>query len=425
MAMPFVRATAAALILAVQSSVAQSSAAQAVPNNNLVPKERLVLAHARNNMASALRGMPNYTCLETIERSKRPGKKRKYELIDVLRIEVGYLNGKELFAWPGSNKFDDREISDMVPSGGAIGNGNFASHSQAVFRGNVANMRFAAEDGALYRYDYEVPQNLSGYTLRSGKGAEAIVGYHGSFWVDPATKRVTRITVIADEIPALLDIAETMSSIDYSEVAIAGQAYWLPVGSSMSIADHKGVEFRNEVTFSGCRQFGGESVLRFDDPDTVAQAASAVPTVATEVVLPKEKLFAIDLTQRLRWGSNKTGDLIEAKLVSDFKYKDAVLLPKGAKVTGRITRLQQGSAFQAMDLEFDSIEGGGRKAAFRAVVTMQGSPGAVAPRGAPGIRIGRNTTLVPGPKPGTFTVVAYSQTVELSKGFRIGWATVE
>lgn len=392
---------------------------------NPVAKELLVLAHARNHMANALRGMPNYTCLETIERSKRSGKRRKYEMIDILRIEVGYVNGKELFAWPGSGKFDDRDIGDMVPSGGAIGNGNFASHSQAVFRGNVANMKFAVQEGDLFRYDYQVPENLSGYKLRTGKGAEAIVGYHGSFWVDPALKRVMRITVLADNIPALLDISETTSSIDYTQVAIGGQQYWLPSASSMSITDHKGNEFRNEVTFTGCRQFGGESVLRFDDPDPSVEPAPPVPVVPSDITLPKDRMFMIDLLQRVRWGQNKTGDLIEAKLVGDLKYKDQVLLPKGSKVVGRITRLQQDKAIQAMDLEFETVEGGGRRAPFRALVNMQSSPGAAAPRGIPGIRIGRNTTIVPGRKPGSLTVIAYSQIVELAKGFRLGWTTVE
>ncbi|BDC51126.1 hypothetical protein F183_A34420 [Bryobacterales bacterium F-183] len=369
--------------------------------------------------------MPNYTCLETIERSKRSSKRRKYELIDVLRIEVGYVDGKELFAWPGSGKFDDRDIGDMVPSGGAIGNGNFASHSGAVFRGNVANMKFGAiEEDGLFRYDYEVPLNLSGYRIRTGKGAGTVVAYHGSFWVDPNTKRVRRITVLAENVPAFLDISETTSSIDYAEVQIGERPYWLPVSSSMGITDLRGGEFRNEITFTGCRQFGGESVLRFDDPDPSITNPEP-PKPVTEVVLPKDKMFAIDLGQRLRWGQNQTGDEINATLVSDFKYKDAILLPKGSKVTGRILRFQQDRALQAMEVEFTAIEGGGRRAVFHASINQPAAPGAIAPRGAPGTRIGRNSTIVAGPKPGTFTVLAYSQMLDLPKGFRIAWITLE
>ena len=137
-------------------------------------------------MSQLLTRLPNYTCLQTIERTRRiPGKRT--ELIDLVRLEVALVNGRELFAWPGSRNFEDGEISDMV-KGGAIGNGNFALHAKSVFQTNAPRFTFAGErireDGRkTLRWDFVVPQTLSGYTLKQGE-QQAVVGYHGSFWVD-------------------------------------------------------------------------------------------------------------------------------------------------------------------------------------------------------------------------------------------------
>ena len=52
-------------------------------------------------MAEFLRGQPNYTCTETIERTRQaPASRAKVE--DTLRLEGALVDGKEMFAWPGS-----------------------------------------------------------------------------------------------------------------------------------------------------------------------------------------------------------------------------------------------------------------------------------------------------------------------------------
>src|SRR4051794_5160033 len=89
----------------------------------------LLLSRIKIKMAETLRTQPNYTCLQRIERSQRRLPKHRYELLDNLRLEVALVEGKELFAWPGSKKFEDTELHQMV-TGGAIGNGNFALHAR-------------------------------------------------------------------------------------------------------------------------------------------------------------------------------------------------------------------------------------------------------------------------------------------------------
>src|SRR4051812_23135732 len=88
---------------------------------------------ARYHMSQMLTNLPNYTCLQTIERTQRMAPRKKPSLLDVVRIEVALVDGKELFSWPGSGKFVDTEIGEMV-RGGAIGTGSFGLHAKSVFQ---------------------------------------------------------------------------------------------------------------------------------------------------------------------------------------------------------------------------------------------------------------------------------------------------
>ena len=90
------------------------------------------IARIRAHMADNLQRLPNYTCTQTIERSTRPARSRRFQLVDTLRLEVALVNGRGLFAWPGSGKFDDRELGEIIGSG-ASGNGNFGLHARSIF----------------------------------------------------------------------------------------------------------------------------------------------------------------------------------------------------------------------------------------------------------------------------------------------------
>src|SRR6185369_10656113 len=121
------------------SAQSQDTARSAVPAVN-----DALFAQVRARMIGNLSRLPNYTCLQTIERKVRQASSRRYELVDVVRLEVALVNGKELFSWPGAGKFEDKEISEIV-SGGAIGNGTFALHAKSVFQSRTARITYVGE----------------------------------------------------------------------------------------------------------------------------------------------------------------------------------------------------------------------------------------------------------------------------------------
>ena len=84
-----------------------------------------------------------FSCASRITPARKPSSEpvRWWEttrrIEDTLRLEVALVDGKEMFAWPGSKQFEDRDLSDLVATG-MFGNGNFAIYARILFLSNVA-----------------------------------------------------------------------------------------------------------------------------------------------------------------------------------------------------------------------------------------------------------------------------------------------
>jgi hypothetical protein len=180
----------------------------------VVPDARL--ARIRQHMAQILSSMPNYTCEQTVERSRQAAGERRLRVVDTLRIEVSFVEGKELFAWPGADKFGEVRLEDMVTGQAAVGTGAFAMHADFIFRSSGPAFRFSGEevkDGRkLLRYDFNVPQKASRFEIRSG-GNGARVAYHGSFAVDAETLDLVNLRADAEEIPPFVGVTSSGSSV--------------------------------------------------------------------------------------------------------------------------------------------------------------------------------------------------------------------
>ncbi len=320
----------------------------------------LLLSKIRDRAIENLQRQPNYTCVETVERSHRLGTTKKFQLIDTLRLEVGLVDGKEMFGWPGAKKFDVSDLTDIVTEG-AIGNGDFALHSKALFEGQSAMFTYHGEemlgDRASVRFDYRVPLMMSGYTLHA-KNVKASVGYHGAVYADPKSLDVQRIEVQADDIPLALQLSDASDRVDYARTAIGGGQFLLPEASELKLTDLNGLENVNRIRFASCRQFTGESVLTFGDAPSLGSA----PARATEIELPAKMSFQLMLLDDLDTRTAAVGDPVRARLQNDLKEKGHVWFAKGAVASGRITRLETHSDNIVVGMEFSEIESAGSQA---------------------------------------------------------------
>ena len=373
---------------------------------------------ARALMADILASQPNYTCIETIDRSERAKPKAKLETIDSLRFEVAFVDKHELYAWPGSKKFDETDLLDMVPEGAAIATGAFAGHAQYLFRSNIAVVKigeWVEEGGKRYaRYPFTVPSNRSRYVLMKSRKDTAIVGYEGEIWVDPMTARVTRIALHAEAIPDRLDIQKTDTVIEYGAAKIGQREFWLPAKSVEEITSLAGRTDRNVTRFSGCRAFTGESTLRFDDGPVEDPNAAVHPVTVIE--LPPGIWFEIQFDEAVDSLKTHVGDMIPATLSSDIKQKGHVLMPKGSALEMRLVRIQRRQDFVSFEFAAGEVMSNTATARLLAVPDTTTRTRTGGPPGTPqsygDIR-----------RPGLGTISIRGNRLTLRKGFRSIWFT--
>lgn len=373
------------------------------------------LAKIRTRMLFNLQHQPNYTCVETIERSSRPKSTGKFKLIDTVRLEVALVDGREMFAWPGSKKFDDFDVTKMITTG-AIGNGNFATHARALFETRSATFHYVGMvdfDGKkAIRFDYIISQALSGYRIQVGT-ASAIVGYHGSFYANPETFDMEDIEVIADNIPSELLLTSASDKIDYAVARIGEGDFLLPSESDLSMVNTNGSENHNHVKFTSCRQFTGESVITFDEAPVSKPDAAPLP--AREFDVPQGLDIELALTEAIDLREAAIGDPVHARVQRDVKKNGEVVIPKGATAAGRITRLEKYENYSIVGIEFPEIEAAGMLARMKG--GLDHTLGVAPVRSRYGTR--SRTPVLPGE--GVFPV--NDTQLRLSKGCIMFWRT--
>jgi hypothetical protein len=383
-----------------------------------LPPDLLLLAKIKVRAEQTLTKQPNYTCLETIERSRRRPSSKRFELIDALRLEVALVDGREMFAWPGQKQFQNTELRKLI-SEGAIGNGSFALHARAVFLTHAPTFTYKGEedlDGLhLHRFDFKVPQLLSGYTLRVGE-AEGITGYHGTFWARTDNLDLHRLQVIADSIPPHLPLRAAGDQTEYKRFRIGESDFLLPSAGEMTLTDLDGTENRNRITFSGCRQYAGESVVSFDEPATEGTTLPAI--TKGEGQLPPGAQFSLSLVTPVDSQNAIVGQPVEAKLSGNIKRNKQVVIPKGAAIRGRLVKLERRGNFFIVGLEFETIEFENTQVPFRA--TFQGlsaamNPALNAPRQYPPLPQGDSQAVF----------YFFGNRVALSPGLILNWRSLE
>ena len=385
------------------------------------PRELLLLANIKQKMQQNLRQVPNYTCLETVERSRRmprsqviskDGGPGSFLPQDIVRLEVAEVEGKEFFARPGARNFEETRLSVFVNSG-MIGNGMFALFTHAIFAGETATYRFAGKQNVegrdLLRYDYQVSYLSSGYTIMTNLG-KAKVGYYGSFWADPQTWRAVRLDVHAEEIPPRLGVADATTRIDYARVRIGASDVLLPQSAETTLHQLSDYESRNRIEFTHCNQYAAESVISFDGETSGSSAA------VKRVELPADLMLTVALETALDLETARVGDLISGKIQADVKHKGGVIVPKGAKVSGRLRRLEKytdESPYFVVGLEYTEMDFPGNRARFFAELQQINAPSGLE-------RIAKISTPH---LPGVGTVSVRGGGLRLAAGLRMVWRT--
>ena len=324
-----------------------------------------LVGRVRQRMTENLARLPNYTCLETIERSVHRQVKEKLVFRDRIHFEVGFIEAREMFAWPGSSHFEP-DFLQQIPQAGVSGIGSFGGWTHTLFGPSAPSFNYAGEcaaDGRRgFRYNFRVPLSSSAYEIRF-EGHAARSAYAGSLCLDPDALDVMVLEVRAEQIPLL--VAAVSDVIHYGRIRIGSGEFLLPQQDELTMTDIEGNVNRNLTRFTACRQYASESSLSFADDPT----AGTVPQGKTrELKLPGGILLDLKLETPIASEGSAVGDPVTARLNRAIEAS-GVSIPKGATAAGRISALEQyyePEKHFSVGLEFSSLTFAGGRALFHA-----------------------------------------------------------
>jgi len=202
---------------------------------------------------------------------------------------------------------------EQLNSSGSWGSGDFASFLYGAFGIETTRISLLREEKsptdltALFGFD--VPFDKGHYVYRShGTGARRTIGYHGTFLVDERLAELKRLTVEADRFPVEEDMCRVEEAMDYRRVKIGDGDFLLPETSRMTILFNNGEESQNETRYSGCREYGAESTISFDD----AALSPSSPDLRTSAqrTLPPNLRLEIGLKSPIRSETAAAGDAV-------------------------------------------------------------------------------------------------------------------
>jgi len=359
-----------------------------------------VLRRAAEKVKAQFQSMTAYTCLETVEREyfiprgntldrdcdvlmelrrhPTPDMVLMHSMSDRLRLEVAISGKGEIQSWPGASKFNDAGIDAIVLSG-PLGTGAFGTLLNLIFTTDAKKFFFAGEkteEGRGYLiYNFSVPVTESHYKVKpQGVPDWLTVAYDGVVYVNRETSDPARLIVVVSKAPLATKLCQTATTIHLARDPGVGEGLLIPVMAAQNYLSPNGNEAKNTISFSNCRQFASESSISFYTP-----ASEGGSSRATAAKLPPEVPdwlpFTMELTTEIDTGTAAMGDRFTARLASAIQDGRRLVAPKGARIEGRVSRVDIGywpKEAVAIGLTPESIEIHGQKVPFAARLDLRG-----------------------------------------------------
>jgi hypothetical protein len=323
----------------------------------LNPIERL--KHARHVLAERNGRLPDYMCVQTVERRYLRPRHLNFPVppcdqlrllnpegfilqsTDRLRLGLKVSDRHEIGSWDGS-EFSSQSIFDLI-GGGAYGTGTMGALYSDVLANAGASYSYVGDDKAsgvtLCAYSYQIPRQFSHYQVKAGSNWTQ-VAIHGTFWLDSNTLDMKRLLVEAQDLPLETGECEATTTVNYQKVHVGTGEFLLPQRSSirMLMLDVSVIEV--VAVYSGCQEYHGEATLHYFD-DALAGTKTETPEHRA-APLPPGLPFSVVLIEPIDTDTAAAGDIVRARIRKPVRDPDSklVLVPTGAVVQGRIIQMQ-------------------------------------------------------------------------------------
>jgi hypothetical protein len=316
-----VRFLLAAAVLA--RAWAQTSDASSPESAGLLEQ---IKQHATEDLAS----LPNYVCVDSIERSLWIPGEREFRRLDRVHAELAHIEGADRFSWIGNSAFQSRTPTVMVGYGAGFG-GDFSDNRTLVFKNSQAKLSYAGRvtiDGRLaLRFEFDHPRGALGVANGNQSGLTAA---RGAFWIDPQTLDLLQLDIEGYAIPSDLAVRSISDSTTYWRVLIGQRIVLLPRNSEFRLEHADGTGRRNASVFSNCREYTADSTLTFAQSPT----PQLPPPTEEDSHVPPGLQLQLVLDKTLDAKEAAVGDPVRAHVL-----KGDGGIRRGAHVYGRVNRI--------------------------------------------------------------------------------------
>ncbi|MEO8596751.1 MAG: hypothetical protein ABI759_25760 [Candidatus Solibacter sp.] len=224
-----------------------------------------IIADARAAAQSFSAGLPDYLVEQVTGRFFSTGFPSHWQEIDVVTVDLAYVNGKEDY-----RNFRINGIpGDSPERSGTWSTGEFGTTLEDVMSPTTnASFKRRGEEKMAGRtaivFDYTVAQSNSHWIMVSPDGRQYKPAYTGAVWIDRDSRRILRIEQIAANFPRDFSISRAETKLQYAWVKIEQKTYLLP-GSSENLGcmSGSGACTRNAIEFKNYRKFSSESNITF------------------------------------------------------------------------------------------------------------------------------------------------------------------
>lgn len=244
-----------------------------------------LLEDARQAALDYDKSLPNFMCVEVTNRSVDASGGGRWKLQDTIVELLRYRDKTEMRNTLSVNGKDSSV--DRAGMKGSSSRGEFGGVLKSIFDPRSKAELIWKETDELNGqpvqvYAYSVAQSNSMFTVVGSDGRAITVSFHGQVFVDSATRRVRRATLIADDMPKAFSTHGTSLGVDYDYVSINSHDYLMPISAEMRLIKGRRGAVMNTMEFRDYKRFGsnmrivGMSENGSDAPQPV-DAAPASP----------------------------------------------------------------------------------------------------------------------------------------------------
>lgn len=227
-------------------------------------EQQKILAAIKSYSQSYVANLPNFVCQQITQEFLADGKGKHWHKQDALSEKLVFSDGRERRTLELVNNKPLRS-GRMRLRRPLSTEGEFGTLLSRIFE-DASAAKFSwdgwdAIDGhRVARFSYAIDREHSSMSLTNY--IKATVAYGGSFYGEPETGAVWRVTSGTSEIPEALQMKSIATTVNYARVAIGSQSYLLPTYATVLVVANRD-QTRNEMAFEGYRKFEAESTITF------------------------------------------------------------------------------------------------------------------------------------------------------------------